>query len=371
MAIDITKKSAKAPSHSAGSGWLQMELQLGPVYSMRNKEVLYREIGLMLGSGLALKDTLELLANEQKGGKRKAILEQIAADIRKGDNLEIAIGKSGAFSEYECVSIRMGEESGRLPDIVHQLGDYFKPRVAQRRTLTGALTYPLVILATSFGAVGFMLVYMVPMFRDVFSRTGKQLPVITQIVVSASDAVVASAGWVLLLALGLSYAMMRYRKHAALRSISSKVLLKLPIIGDHYRTGVLMQWCGAMALMLGSGVSLINALQLSGRLTHDAQLKATLTSIEEKLLKGQYLYQTMKGSPFFDSRFILLVQVAEEAHALNSVFSQLAEQYREDMEHRSKMLGTLLEPIIILFLGAIVGFILLAMYLPIFQMGAG
>jgi len=372
MAIDL-KSIQKEPSLNntqlPKGSLLQLEISLGPVFPMRQKEIFYREIALMLGSGLMLKDALELLAQEQSHPKRKLVLLAVAQSIKKGLNLEKALNQSGAFSDYECISISMGEESGRLPEVILQLAEYFNNRVAQKRTLSSALTYPMVILATSFGAVGFMMIFMVPMFRDVFARTGKELPAITQIVVQLSDIIVASWGWALLLLSILVGGLYSQRKSHSFLKYKSIILSNMPVVGSHFRTGSLMQWTGAMALMLESGVPLVQSLRLCARLTTDHNMQTTLGFLEDRLMHGDNLHEAMSGQKLFDGRLVLMVKVAEEAHALDRVFKQLAEQYRADMEHRSKMMGTLLEPFIILFLGVVVGFILLAMYLPIFEMG--
>ena len=126
-----------------------------------------------------------------------------------------------------------------------------------------------------------------------------------------------------------------------------------------------------MALMLKSGVSLVEALRLNQKLIRDYSMKQMLADVERQIMRGEPLHVALKKHGIFDARYCLMVQVAEEAHALHNMFEMVAEQYRSDLDHKSKLIGTLLEPLIILFLGGIVGFILLAMYLPIFQMGSG
>lgn len=372
MAIDVTTFSARDKGKATtGNSLLQMEFSLGAVFGLRHKELLYREIALMLSSGLQLKSALELLAEEQKHKKRKEILNQISLDIKLGKPLEEALSASGAFSKYECISIRMGEESGRLSYIMGQLADHFKNRLAQKRTVTSALTYPIVILLTSFGAVAFMMLYMVPMFRDVFGRTGKELPAITKVVIDFSDFFVAWYGWLFLVILGISIVIFNSRKSSKFQFIKSNALNRMPIIGGYYKTGILMEWTGAMSLLLESNVPLTTALELAAKLSSDVRLKQISSNLVRSLMSGDHLHISMKNTGFFEGRLVLLIKVAEEAHALEKVFKQIAEQHREDLDHRSKILGTLLEPLIILVLGAIVGFILLAMYLPIFQMGMG
>ena len=367
-------KLSDIPSNNSSekkNSLLQQEISLGPAFSSQQKALLYGEIALMLESGLTIKEALNLLADEQKSGKRKEILSGISTSISAGQQLQEAFSQCGAFSHYECITIKTGEESGNLSQVIKKLSEHFHNRVAQQRTLWGALTYPLVILLTSIGAVAFMMLYMVPMFKDVFARTGKELPLITQWVINLSEFLSNTWHYGFFITAALAIFLVYSRKNKNLRQVRSKFLLSLPIIGKHYRTSIIMQWSSAMALMLDSGVLLINALKLSRALTSDFSLEQSLERIENSLLRGNSLNYALQQEKLFDSRLCLMVKVAEETHALGNMFNQIATQYKNQMEHRSKMLGTLLEPLIILFLGGIVGFILLAMYLPIFQMGSG
>ncbi len=374
MAIDLKNIAQQQGSPSKtrqSNGLLDREIRLSPTFAAKDKLAFYRELTLMLNSGLPLKETIELIANEQENKMRKEVLQKVLHKLNKGENLESSLQQSGSFSEYELVTIRIGEETGKLQNVTKDLAAFFENKMKQKRALMTALSYPIVIFMTSIGAVVFMLLFMVPMFEDVFARSGKDLPAITKMVVAMSGFISSSWRVFLLLFLGMAALFFWQRNNPAIQRIKSKIYSRMPIFGSHYTTGVLMQWNGAMALLLQSGVNLMTALELSGKLAKDYQLKTALKMIERDIIKGATLHKAMQAHGIFNKRLVTLIKVAEEAHALNVVFGELSTQYREEIEHRSKLIGSLIEPFIILFLGLVVGFILLAMYLPIFQMGVG
>lgn len=352
-------------------GLLDIELSFSKPYGDKQKQGFYRELVTMISAGLTLKEAIELLSNEEKDKKRKTILKTLCEDLQMGLSLHAAFKNAKVFSEYEQVTIQMGEESGNLKTVIAQLSEFYMRKINQKRAFISALTYPAVILLTSVLAVGFMMLYMVPMFKDVFQRTGKDLPAITEAVISISVFLENNMSWFVLLVLIIVTSLYVAKDNAHLKKAKSYVLRKIPVFGTFHKQNTVMQWTSAMALMLESGVTLVKSLGLSSKLIDDFLFKKSLLEIEDALMDGQFLNQALQNEQMFDSKLKLMVKVAEEAHTLDVMFKDLSKLYQEDLEYKSKTIGTLLEPFIILFLGGIVGFILLAMYLPIFQMGSG
>ena len=333
----------------------------------KQRESFYLELGMLLGAGVDIKTALDLQVDQHKGAL-KTTLEALRSAVVSGSTVAAALEASGHFSAYEFHSVRIGEETGRLADILGALARYYTRQIKQRRQLLQALAYPALVLSTAAGAVLFMLRFIVPMFADVFRRFGGELPPLTQAIVRLS-AVVSEHG---LLGVGLVFGLIvlgRWlAKIPACRYLISRFMLRVPILGQLLRGVYLGRLCGSLALLTGAHVPLLQALALARQMLNFAPLARALQEVEARVLRGAPLHSSLREFGFlFDARLVALVKVGEEVNKLDYFFNLLAQQYGEEVDHRSALLSTALEPLIMLFLGGVVGLILIGMYLPIFQ----
>jgi type IV pilus assembly protein PilC len=289
--------------------------------------------------------------------------------VLEGESLSDAMEKSGNFTPYEFYSIKIGEESGKMNDVLKDLGIYFTKKIKQRKQFTSALTYPTLVLVTAILAVLFMMNFIVPMFVDVFKRFKGDLPALTKAVVTISEWFTSYIGLILLIFVTLVIVLYILRKKEWYQRISSTILLKLPLIGALIHKIYLARFCQSMALLIGSKTPMLKAIQLVKNMIDFYPYHKALTIIENDILYGKPLYESMEQFEIFDRRTISLTKVAEEINQLDVVFSKLNEQYSDELEHRIGMLSSLLEPAMIIFVGLLVGIILIAMYMPMFQLG--
>ena len=347
---------------------LKKEITFGSSFGNKQKEGFYTELYVLLDAGLTLKDTLSLLAEEQKKEKEKKLIDNIITNLIAGKNFSSSIKMQKEFTEYEYYSIQIGEQTGTLLKVTKDLGEFYKRKNNQRRTITSALTYPVVVLGTAFLAIFFMLQFVVPMFADIFKQNKVELPWITQKIIQASNSF-QNYWWSILIILLLIFVFKTtLKKKIWFQKYSSLLLLKTPFIGEFIRKVKIAQFTQAITLLTSAKVPLLNGIQLTRKMIQYYPLEIALEKVEKDILQGKSLHESMKTQSIFDKKMISLIKVAEETNQNETIFKRLTEQYNKEIEYKSKMLSTTIEPFIILILGAIVGVILIAMYLPMFKL---
>jgi len=349
--------------------FMNRDIQLFNTMGDKAKESFYHELSILLKAGIDLKSALDMLVLQQKNNYLLQLLGNIRNRIVEGGSLSEAMQAHKDFTPYEYFSVQIGEETGKLSGVLEELAVFYRKRLKQRRQITSALMYPAIVTLTSIGAIVFMMNFIVPMFADIFQRSGSDLPTVTRLIVDVSE---FTRKYFLLFFLGLSALgtwLYLQRKKEWMRKVSALLLLKLPIFGGMIRKIFLARFCNSMALLSGSKVPLIRALQLSRQMVGFYPIEYSLQSIEQNILQGKSLHQSLAAFPIYDIKMVSLIKVGEEVNQLADFFGKVAAQYGEDIEHQSAMISAMLEPFIIIFLGIFVGIILIAMYLPLFQMG--
>lgn len=357
--------------NSDNLSFLKKEITLfNNAFSNKIKEDFYAELSVLLKAGVSLKNALELIEKSQKKKPNKEILNAISKDIVSGQSLSEALKKHEQFTNYEFHSIKIGEETGTIAQVVEQLGGFFARKNEQRRNLISALTYPIIILSTAVLVVVFMLHYVVPMFQDVFKQQGVDLPTITKFIIKVSEFMKAYGGLFLLLLLGLIVSKSFLNKNEKFKKLKDQFILKLPFIGNFVKTVYLSQFTQAVSLLTASKVPVVNSIQLVKQMINFYPLQHALEVVEQNILKGQSLSESLSKHKLFDDKMIALVKVAEETNQTEYIFDRLNMQYNTQVQQQSKMLSTLMEPFIILIVGVLVGVILIAMYLPMFKLSS-
>lgn len=367
----IKKQQSATRENSTTTSLLEKEIIVfKKPFSNKIKEDFYTELSVLLKAGITLKEALELIGESQKNKKTSAILKVIIENIVSGKGLAEAIKEHKDFSDYEYFSLKIGEETGTTSTIAAQLGDFYSRKNEQRKNLINALTYPCIILSTAVLVVVFMLQFVVPKFEDIFKQQNVELPPITIFVVNTS-AFIKDYGWIIFLAvLTLVISRAFLNKKVWFKKLKDELLSKIPFIGSFIKTVYLSQFTQAIALLAASKVPLVNSIKLVTQMIDYYPLNKALEKVESQLLKGDSLSESLKVHKIFDAKMIALVKVAEETNQTEFMFERLNSQYNAKVQQRSKTLSTVMEPIIILFVGIFVGFILIAMYLPMFKLSS-
>lgn len=364
------KKTATSSDKPEWSSILKKEIVLfGNGFSNKLKEDFYTELAVLLSAGVSLKEGLELLYNSQKKKSAKDILGSIVTDLIEGQSMSLAIDKHNVFTEYEYYSIKIGEETGTLAAVVKQLGSFFARKNQQRRDVISALTYPIIVFTTAFLVVLFMLQFVVPMFQDIFRQNKVELPGITKFIISTSE-FMKSYGLILIVGMiALFMSRFLFNKKEWYRRFKDTFLLKIPFFGNFIKTVYLSQFTQAIALLSASKVPVVNSIQLVKKMIKFYPLQDALTGVEASILRGATLSESLASHAIFSDKMIALVKVSEQTNQTEFIFDRLNVQYHEQVQRQSKMMSTIMEPLIIVFVGIMVGVILIAMYLPMFKLG--
>jgi len=367
--IQTVKKSQDKRTNN--TSFLQKEITLfGNSFSNKIKEDFYTELSVLLKAGITLKDGLELIESALKKKPQKEKLKAISAAIVSGASLSQAIKTHKEFSEYEYYSLKIGEETGTLTEVTQQLGEFYARKNEQRRNLISALTYPTIILATAVLVVIFMLQYVVPMFQDIFEQQKVDLPPITEFIVSCSEFIKSYGVFLLIGLFALIGSRAFFSKKLWYKKMKDKIVLKLPFIGEFVKTVYLSQFTQAVSLLTASKVPVVNSIQLVKQMINFYPLQNALGLVEQDILRGKSLSDSLRPHQLFDNKMIALVKVAEETNQNEFIFQRLNAQYNTQVQQKSKLLSTLLEPVIIMIVGLLVGVILIAMYLPMFKLSS-
>ncbi len=339
-------------------------------FANKIKEDFYTELSVLLNAGVNLKNSLELLGKSQKKKRNKETLIAIANDIVSGKSLSEAIEKHKSFTEYEYYSLKIGEETGTLARVSEQLGHFFARKNEQRRNLVGALTYPAIILSTAVLVVVFMLQFVVPMFQDIFKQQQVELPSITKFIISVSEFVKHYGWFILLMLLGLFLSRFLLKKKQWFKQTKDSLMMRIPFIGDFIKTVYLSQFTQAVTLLTASKVPMVNSIQLVKQMIDFYPLKTALETVEQSILTGNSLSSSLSQHKLFSDKMVAMVKVAEETNQTEFIFDRLNSQYNIQVQQRSKLLSTVMEPFIIVIVGILVGVILIAMYLPMFKLSS-
>lgn len=367
--IQKPKKNKKSESSDISS-ILQKEIVLfGNGFSNKLKEDFYTEISVLLNAGVSLKEALELLLKSQKKKTAQEILNKIVQDLVSGNSLSETIQKQKVFTDYEYYSIKIGEETGTLTEVTKQLGEFFARKNQQRKEVVSALTYPAIVLSTAFLVVIFMLQFVVPMFQDIFRQNKVELPGITKFIVGVSEFIKSYGIIVIFGFIVLFLSRFIFQKKQWYRRLKDRFVSKIPFFGNFIQTVYLSQFTQAIALLSASKVPVVNSIQLVKKMIDFYPLQDALDEVETQILKGAPLSESLDSQKIFSDKMVALVKVAEQTNQTEFIFERLNTQYHNQVQRKSKMMSTIMEPLIILFVGVMVGVILIAMYLPMFKLG--
>lgn len=372
MAIDIStykQKPKAAASRSKSMELLNKDISLfGQALSDKKKESFYSELNILFAAGVDIKTALELIEEEQPKAREKELFRKIKDAVVSGGSLSDAMNSTGKFSPYEYYSIKIGEESGRLTEVLEDLAKFFAGKIRQKRQVMNAVSYPIVVMLTAFGVIWFMLRFVVPMFADVFKRFKGELPAMTKVVIKASDFLGSNGLYIFLVLASLIAFIYMSRSKDWFRSRSTALLIRLPVFGDIFKKIYLARFCHSMHLLLSARTPLVSALELVQKMVGFYPIERSLETVKNDILHGSSLYNSLSKFTIYNSRMRSLIKVAEEVNQTDVIFARLAKQYTDEVEHRTSLLGSIIEPFMIVFLGLLVAVILIAMYLPLFQL---
>ncbi|SRX52248.1 type II secretion system F family protein [Aequorivita sp. CIP111184] len=361
----------KVETQISKTSFLNREISLfGNSFSNKAKEQFYSELSVLLNSGVNLKRALDLISEMQNKQKDKKLIDDISNQIVAGSSLSEALQRNKNFTPYEYQAVKIGEQTGQLNKITNDLREFFNRKTELRRQLISSLSYPLIVLITACGVVFFMLRYVVPMFVDIFKQNRVELPWLTKIIVKLSGFVVNN-GWIVLISILLIIILFKIvsKKEWYYRFIGN-LQIKIPVMGNYIKKIYLIQFTQAMALLTNARIPVVSGIALARDMIRLYPLEKTLVSVEKDIIQGKKLYESFAEHPFYDKKLIALLKVAEETNQTEYIFQKLYDQYNLEIKYQGQIISNVLNFLLTLFVGLIVGIILVAMYLPMFKLSS-
>lgn len=338
-------------------------------FTDKKKSLVFSQLTSLLKSGLSFSRSFELLIENGSEDESK-ILGAVYQDIISGNELWVALKENGSFSDLDCGVIRIGEETGKLDQSLEFLNTYYHKKNEQRKILTGALSYPLIILIVAVLVLTFMILVVVPMFQQVYARMGGELPGITRLIIRLSGMVPVIFIAITILAslfLGTKHL---YGKSVKYRHTSTEIQLNLPLAGELIKLYYQSQFCQLMHLLISANIPLLRSLQMLGDIIRFYPFSISFGEISKNIIEGGSFAQNLgKYEKIYSKKLIALIKVGEETNTLDKMLHQQAADITGELEYKLKQLGNVLEPLLILGIGIVVAFILVAMYLPMFKLG--
>ncbi|PZE74117.1 type II secretion system F family protein [Curtobacterium sp. MCBD17_019] len=353
-----------------GTG-LQREITIpGFVRTVGLKElaIMARQASTMLSSGLSLLRTLTILADQTDTKKLGEILGKVRDEVEQGVSFSDAVAKYPVdFPPIMINMVRAGETGGFLDQAMDSIATNFEKEHKLRTTIKSAMTYPTVVLIMSLTSVVVMLVFIVPIFQNMFSSLGGQLPLPTLILVGASHAMV----WLgPLLAVGVIVGWLWFRANKnkeSVRAVLDPLKLRLPVFGQLNKKIVIARFARNFSNMIGAGVPILQALKIVGEVADNHVVQKALDRVSESVRKGESIAGPLEREAVFPSMVSQMIAVGEDAGSMEIMLEKIAVFYDAEVEATTEALTSLIEPLLIAFLGVVVGGMIVALYLPIFQ----
>ena len=363
----VKKRRIKdANVRKAGGGGFQLGTGIG----LKDLSRFTRQFSAMNQAGLPLIQCLDILSEQTENKFLAQRIRKISTDIQGGGTLAESMEKhKQVFSELYCQMVRAGEAGGILDTILQRLADYQEAAEALRRKVKGALTYPVMVAVVASGAVVALMTLVVPVFANMFKDMGGTLPAPTRMVMSVSDFLKHNIWWMLILAIGSVVGLMQaIKKSPKVKFAWDGLMLKLPLFGDLQRKSAVARFCRTLGTLLSSGVPIIDALTVTAKTSGNVVLEAGIYRTVEAISGGQSIAEPLKATGVFPPMVIQMIAVGERTGGLSDMLTRVSDFYDTEVEAAVDALTSMLEPLVIVVLGGVIGAVLIAMYLPMFEM---
>jgi type IV pilus assembly protein PilC len=362
--IDVAKAKkaeaavAKATGPKAGKG-----------VPAKNLAIFVRQFSVMIDAGLPLVQCLEILGKQEPHKNFAAVILKTREDVESGAALADAMKKHPkTFDPLFTNMIAAGEAGGILDTILKRLAEYIEKSVKLKGEVKSAMIYPVAVIIIAGVVVSAILWKVIPTFAAMFAGLGSQLPMPTRVVIALSDGLV-SYGWIGIIVMGvLGYAFKAYYATEPGRHMIDAIALKLPILGDILRKVAVARFCRTLSTLMASGVPILDGLDITARTAGNAVIEAAVQKTRTSIERGETISTPLRETNVFPSMVVQMINVGETTGALDAMLAKIADFYEDEVDTAVAGLLTLMEPVMIAVLGVIVGGIVIAMYMPIFDM---
>ncbi|HGT4375934.1 TPA: type 4 pilus assembly protein PilG [Neisseria meningitidis] len=333
--------------------------------------VFTRQLSTMIKAGLPLMQAFEIVARGHGNPSMTEMLMEIRGEVEQGSSLSRAFSNHPKyFDRFYCNLVAAGETGGVLESLLDKLAIYKEKTQAIRKKVKTALTYPVSVIAVAIGLVFVMMIFVLPAFKEVYANMGAELPPLTQTVMDMSDFFV-SYGWMVLIALGFAiYGFLKLKARSIkIQRRMDAILLRMPIFGDIVRKGTIARWGRTTATLIAAGVPLVDVLNSTAGAAGNLIYEEATREIRTRVIQGLSMTSGMRATELFPNMMLQMSSIGEESGSLDDMLNKAAEFYEDEVDNAVGRLSAMMEPIIIVILGLVIGTLLVAMYLPLFNLG--
>jgi type IV pilus assembly protein PilC len=346
----------------------ELKLSIGGRIKTKDLVLFTRQFATMINAGLPLVQSLDILANQQPNKKAAEKIAAVLSDVESGSTLADAMGRhKDFFSEIYVNMVTAGEAGGILDVILLRLAEYLEAAEKLRRKVKGAMFYPLTVLGFSGLAIAALLIFVIPTFAGFFEDANVPMPLLTRFVMGMSDFLLA--WWWALVAgiIGAGWLIRTYRKTPAGRLTTDRLMLRIPVLGGVLRKSAIARFSRTLGTLVQSGVPILDGLEITARTSGNRVVEDAVMKSRASIAGGETIAEPLKRSDVFPPMVVQMINVGEQTGGLDDMLAKIADFYDDEVDSSVSALTSIMEPVMIVFLGGIVGVMVIAMYLPIFD----
>lgn len=341
-----------------------------PKVKTKDLQIFTRQFATLINSGIPIVDALKILSESTSDKQIKEAVLQIKASIETGKRLSDAMKQHPrVFDDLYCNMIRAGEEAGIIDVILNRLSIYSEKNEKIKNQIKGAMTMPVVIVIAAVAVISGIIIFIIPKFQELYKGSGKALPALTQILIDLSDGL--RNNWLIILGVLFVgfYFMVTYFSSKEGRQALDKFLINAPVIGDVVQKSSVARLSRTMSTLLSSGISMLECIDIAANTAGNYVIEQALKSCKESISVGRPFHLPLSRQKEIPQMVSQMVAIGEQTGALDAMLGKIADFYEDEVENAIRAMTSLIEPLLMIVLGGIIGFIMIAMYMPVFQMG--
>jgi type IV pilus assembly protein PilC len=348
----------------------EIDLSFLEKISLKDLLIFTRQLHAMVNAGIPLVTSLKIIQDQIPNKKLRKIINELASFIEEGGRFSTALNKyKNVFGDLYINMIRAAEEAGTLEETLRRLALYLEKIENLRGKVKSALFYPVMVLVIATIIVTGILLFVIPTFQKLYEDLGGQLPALTQMVINMSQTLRDYIGWVLLGFVVFIIVLSQIRKIPQVKFLTDIVVLRIPIFGNLILKSNIASFARTFSSMIASGLNILDALTIAAKTTSNEVIRRAIENVKSQVERGIGISTALSRNSIFPPMLVNMVATGEEAGNMDEMLAKVAEFYEEEIDRTVDALTSLIEPMMMVFIGGVIGFIIIAMYLPIFKMG--
>ncbi len=335
----------------------------------KDLQIFTRQFSTLINAGITVSDSLRMLSEGKRDPQLKEAAEKVRAGIENGKRLGDAMSQSPlVFDKFYVNMVRAGEEAGILEGILLRLATYLEKSEKIKKQVKGAMAYPAVVLFVAGIVIAGILVFIIPKFQEIFASSGNELPAVTQMVVNMSQFLIKKWYYAVIGMIAIPYLFMTWYKTEEGKKTMDRIVIRAPVFGELTQKSAVAKMTRTLSTLLSSGVGVIEALDIAAKTAGNSVIEDALNRCKESVMAGKPLAAPLAKEKNIPDMVTQMISIGEQSGNMDTMLGKIADFYEDDVENAVKAMTTMIEPLMMVFLGGIIAFLVVAMYLPIFSM---